>query len=1099
MTTTRILGKRALPAAVILSGILIAASIWVAEAFLHVYAFKDGTVLEQVISPGTRDMLRRSLAGALVILFSISTALVLQALRRAESKLRKSEAIHAALVKHARDGIVLVQDGKFIFANEATEEISGYPVGDIIGKSFVSVLAPESRDLVAERYRLRMAGADVPNRYQVKIRCKDGKIKVAELSASVVDWGGKPADLVIVRDMTDRNEVERVLQENERKYRLLFDGIPNPVFVFDAETHRFLDCNKAVLRVYGYTKEEILSMTPFDLHPPEDIPSVERNIPCCNLDRPFRYTHLAKNGERMKVEIYTNEVDYRGRSAWMSIVRDVTEQVRAQEEILKLKEFNDELIQNTLEGISVVNADGLFSFVNPGMARTLGYAPEELIGKPWTVVIPPDQQPTVEAADERRKRGETDRYELEMVSKDGTRIPVLVSGSPHFEDGRFAGTMGVFTDVTRIKKAQAALRESEDKFKMLAEHSPSMIFINQRGRIVYANRMCEEVMGYAREELYSPEFDFRTLVADESREMVERNFKSHSAGDEVAPYEYTLVTKTGRKLDAVLTTALIPYGGDDAILGTVTDVTELKRAHRELAAEKEQLAVTLRSIGDGVITTDMGGRIVLLNKMAEKLTGWEQSEARGRLLSEVFKLIDGKTKQPLEDPLRSIIDDGSMIELTERTTLVRRDGSERLVADSGAPIFGSDSEIVGAVLVFRDVTEKVKLEEEIRRTRRLESIGTLAGGIAHDFNNLLTAVLGNISLAKMFTSPGEKLFDRLTLAERATSRARDLTQQLLTFSKGGKPIVKTLSLVPIIRDSADFGLRGSNVKAEVSLAENLLPVKADEGQIGQVISNLVINASQAMPEGGVIRIRAANREVARGSNLPLEPGNYVEVTVEDTGVGIPKQHLSRIFDPYFTTKQEGSGLGLATAHSIITKHGGYIAVESTIGQGTKFTFYVPASDESPPTEHDSPAARQNGLRGGMALVMDDDETVRGVLGDMLEYFGYEAEFAGDGTEAVKAYSEAFSAGRGFDVVIMDLTIPGGMGGKETIRKLIEIDPEVRAIVSSGYSNDPVMAEYEQHGFKACVAKPYRVDELETVLKSIEQETSRRTVESGSEA
>lgn len=371
-------------------------------------------------------------------------------------------------------------------------------------------------------------------------------------------------------------------------------------------------------------------------------------------------------------------------------------------------------------------------------------------------------------------------------------------------------------------------------------------------------------------------------------------------------------------------------------------------------------------------------------------------------------------------------------------------------------------------------------EQERERSEKLESISTLAGGIAHDFNNLLTGIMGNISLAMRHAEPKSAIMDRLMEAERASERARDLTQQLLTFSREGTPKNKTISIAVLIENTATFILRGSNVKPRFSLPDELWAIKADEGQINQVITNLVLNADQAMPEGGVIEISAENAVIKQVTSLTLEPGNYIDITMEDHGIGITKHRLGRIFDPYFTTKQKGSGLGLATAYSIVKNHGGCITVESTPNAGTTFHVYLPASKKS--VRKKSALADQLPLSGkGSVLIMDDEEMIRDMLKKSLEIAGYEAESVTHGEEAIERYVNAMDKGKPFVAVIMDLTIPGGMGGKEAVARLLQIDPEAKVIVSSGYSNNPIVSDYRDYGFKACINKPYSVRQLEKTL------------------
>jgi PAS domain S-box-containing protein len=383
-------------------------------------------------------------------------------------------------------------------------------------------------------------------------------------------------------------------------------------------------------------------------------------------------------------------------------------------------------------------------------------------------------------------------------------------------------------------------------------------------------------------------------------------------------------------------------------------------------------------------------------------------------------------------------------------------------------------------ILASDITNRKKMEENLLRSQKLESVGILAGGLAHDFNNLLTAILGNISLAKLDLRPGDGPHARLEAAEKATSRAQRITQQLLTFSRGGAPLKKPLSVKKLLEDSAGFALRGSMSRCVCKLPDDLWTIEADEGQLGQAIHNLITNADQAMPEGGDITVLGENVSIADENPLGLKSGKYVKIAVSDQGRGIPAEHLQKIFDPYFTTKHKGSGLGLATCYSIIKQHEGHIAVESAPGSGASFLLYLPASHAK-----DSPGPRRTQPRaGGRVLIMDDEAMVRDVVGRILSTMGLEVESAGDGAETIALFEKAKNEGRPFDVVIMDLTIPGGMGGKEAITKLRELDPNVKAIVSSGYSHDPVMARFREYGFSGAVSKPYSIKLLCDTVKSV---------------
>ena len=532
------------------------------------------------------------------------------------------------------------------------------------------------------------------------------------------------------------------------------------------------------------------------------------------------------------------------------------------------------------------------------------------------------------------------------------------------------------------------------------------------------------------------------------------------------------------------------YGEEEkSILAFVSEqvamVIERKQAEEALAEEKERLAVTLRSIGDGVITTYTDGSIMLLNRAAEDLTGWQEAQAVGKPLTEVFRILDAKTRKAADNPVEKVVCGACVHTIGEHTLLVKRDGSERLISDSAAPIRDRESKIIGVVLVFRDITEKQKHEDERSRTQKIESLGILAGGIAHDFNNILTAILGNIALVKMSLKPEDKQYERLNESEKAALRARDLTQELLTFSKGGEPIRRTTAISDLIREATQFALRGSNVTYNILMAENLWPVSIDEGQIRRAIHNIVTNADQAMLGGGSIEIVVENVLAENEKVKTLPPGKFVKITITDHGIGIPPENLPKIFDPYFTTKTIASGLGLATAYSVLKKHHGHIHATSKVGAGSSFSVYLPVSEGPVEAVAAHPEfAPVLGRERKKILLMDDEEIIIDVAGEMLNLLGYDLAVARDGVEALALYTEALEAGQPFAAIIMDLTIPGGMGGRETIKKILEIHPQAKAIVSSGYSNDPVMANYRQYGFLGIMHKPYRIEVLNKILEDV---------------
>jgi len=507
----------------------------------------------------------------------------------------------------------------------------------------------------------------------------------------------------------------------------------------------------------------------------------------------------------------------------------------------------------------------------------------------------------------------------------------------------------------------------------------------------------------------------------------------------------------------------------ESSLNVFTDILGRKEAEKALMKSERRYRRLVESSPESIFILS-ANNLTFANNAGMRLLGAEGlNEINGKPLQDIIH----------PDDYDSVIDSiTKMQEVNHETPLMERrfkrvDGSVVDVEMVAIPFTFPDKS--GVQIVALDISERKKIEVELLRVERIESIGLLAGGIAHDFNNILTGILGNIDLAKAFTAPEGEAVRFLSNAQQAATRAKELTFKLLTFSKGGEPLRATTLLSEIITDSVNFILSGSNIRFEYRQPDDLWAVDVDVVQFRQVIENLTVNAHQSMPDGGLFTIEAKN---VKGDTVPAvlqKDTKYVKVTINDQGTGISKENLQKIFDPYFTTKDTGSGLGLATSYSIIKKHGGLITVESEPGHGTTFLIYIPATDKTPQVKSEIEEPPKAGK--GRILIMDDEEIVREVAIEMLYNLGFEVLAVQEGQAAIDVYKAALESDEPFAAVIMDLTVPGGMGGEKAIAKLLEIDPDVKAIVSTGYSNNPVVANYANHGFKGFISKPFSLSEL----------------------
>ena len=1024
-------------------------------------------------------------------------------------------------IEHAADGICVwhaIETFPFIrfsFWNQRMVVLTGYRLEEINRHGWYQSVYPDPELRARAQARMAAMRENVDRQAEEwEITRADGEKRRLRISTSVLKHGGDiPHVLAIMHDVTAQHRAEalfrkaqqdlqqelarksasladanRALKYSDNRYRALFERASDALFI-ENDRDQILDVNPKACELLGYERDELLAMTVPDIQAPEcrgEKGQVLRTELSTHRGKPFEAVDLHKDGSRIPVEVTNNRIDDQG--LVLSIVRDIRERKAVEQ---ARREAYDIIAKSPVAAFLWRNAeDWPVEYVTPNVDRIFGHTAEDFLESRvvYRTVVHRDDLDRV-AREVATYSREADRLAFthepyRIVTRGGT---VRWVSDHTFIRRDLKGTVthyqGIVMDITDRIQAEQAVRESEAKFSLAFQLSPDPFMITrmQDGQIVDVNDSFLLASGYAREEVIG-----RSSVEDinlwddplERERYIEALFKDGTA----RRMECRFRKKNGAVRLGSICGQVVEIAGERCILGTMRDITEERQAADRLAAEKERLTVTLRSIGDAVITTDRDGRIALINPVAEELTGWGEDEAVGKSLMEVFRIVDERSRRPCANPAEQVLASGQIVGLAKHTLLIARDGREYSIADSGAPIFDREDHIVGVVLVFRDITERQRIDKEMLKMEKLQSLGVLAGGIAHDFNNFLTGIIGNLSLAKLDTQTTDPVARTLDEMEKAAVRAKDLTQQLLTFSKGGDPVRHATRIADLVREASQFALRGSNVRCDLQIAEDLWPSEVDEGQIVQVLHNLMINADQAMPDGGVVKITGVNVSLPSDNPYALAPGDFLQLTIRDQGLGIKPEHLKKVFDPYFTTKQKGSGLGLAVAYSIVAKHDGQLTVDSKLGEGTAFTILLPAADNAAVTAH--PERNHPVAGNGRILVMDDEDFIRNLVARMLPRMGYTVALAADGRTAVAMYREALEAGQAFDAVILDLTVPGGMGGKDTVRALQAIDPDVRALVSSGYSNDPVMASYLDYGFCGAVQKPYLIQELGNLLNKI---------------
>lgn len=743
------------------------------------------------------------------------------------------------------------------------------------------------------------------------------------------------------------------------------------------------------------------------------------------------------------------------------------------------------LLESAVEGVVVAEVDTKrVRYANAAACTLFGHTKEEFLALTVLDIHPAENAPLVVETFERQARGEFSLARaIPCRRRDGTVFQADINTSKVTVDG-LECNVGFFTDVTERVRAEAERDAARADWKVIFDAIPHpTVIMDAEHTVLAANQRFATLLGQ----------DPATVQGMKCWEI----FHSPTAAAPPAgcPFEKLLSSQTIETTDMEMevfggwyivscTPIYGPNGALEQVIHIAIDITERKRIEEALAqtaAEHRDLSATLETVFDSIPdilgVQDLQHGILRYNRAGYEYLQKTPDEVRGK---RCFELI-GNDK-PCE-PCAT-----SEVYRTRQPARIERHFEElkRWIEIRAYPVLDGEGRLVRIIEHLRDITDlkqaeaaRIRYAQQLQQAQRLESLGILAGGIAHDFNNLLGGMYGFVDIARL-KSEAPRIRGYLDSALTTMDRARGLTQQLLTFAKGGMPQRETGRLNTFLRETTEFALSGANVSARFELPDDLWPSDYDPNQLGQVVENLVINAVQAMPAGGTITVAAANLSLKDGAHQLLPGGRYVRLSFQDTGVGIPENIQDRLFDPFFTTKQTGSGLGLATSHSIVRKHDGCIEVDSVPGTGSTFHILLPASAK--PVGEAAPATEAAGSGSGTIVVMDDEETMRLTLIEALGHAGYAVKTAADGEAAVELVAAAGAAGEALTAAILDLTVPGGMGGREAAEAIRRLAPDLPLFVISGYAEDPVLHDPQAHGFTGSLRKPFRNEELYALLQ-----------------
>lgn len=1020
--------------------------------------------------------------------------------KRAEELVRKSEETYRNLFHNAQVGLfrTRIEDGKVLECNDRLAEMFRYPSRDEMIKDYITTGNYVDPDARARMLKILEEKGEVRG-FETAFYRKDKTPIWVRFSAKIYPKYGWIEG--VLEDIDEIVKAQRSLRESEERHRMISELVSDYIYIAeinDNGTPAIKWYTEDIVKLTGKNLDELAGLGTgwATLVVDEDrgifndmyariMEERESAIAEYRINTPDGKTHWIRDYARPLVDKENNRV-----AAIYGAMQDITRRKQYEEELRQSRERVKAFIDSVDDMAYFQGLDGKLSLLNDAVARITGYSIQEFMDDPqlWKGIIHPDDVAEAKAFFDQHPEGIDfhETYYRLKPKEGGWRWIQSRMYAAHDREGNRIGYYCIDRDITEQRQAERDLAKSEATLKSVFRSAPIGIGMVTNRIIGWINEQITDMTGYTQAELQGE--SARILYpSEEEYERVGRvkhaDIRERGIGSIITKWQ----RKDGEVIDILLSSASIdPSNMAAGLVFTAMDITDRKRAEEALAAEKERLDVTLRSIGDAVIATDTNGKIVIFNKIAEELTGWSYEEALGQPLTEIFNIINEKTREKCENPIDKVMETNSIVGLANHTVLIARDGTERVIEDSGAPIRNRYGNVIGVVLVFRDVTEAKRLQEFASRAQRLETAGRIAGQVAHDFNNLLAPLTAYPDLVRMELPREHPALKYLDDIERSAEQIAEINQQLLTLGRRGHYNQEPLNLNSIVAQVLNqIKPLPETLNVSVDLNDSVMAIRGGASQIHRLLLNLINNAREAMSDIGSLYIKTENFyvEALSGKYGRVPQGEYVKLQIADTGIGMSDDVKAKIFDPFFTTKssdkRRGSGLGLSVVHAVMEDHNGFIDCESEPGEGTAFYLYFPITREQ------VKPAPQDEIFGGTEkiLVVDDDPLQLEVCVKLLENLGYRAHAVGSGEEAIEYIKENPQ-----DLIILDMIMPTGIDGTETYRRILEIYPGQKAILVSGYAQSERVEEALSLGAGEYIKKPLSI---RVIAHAVRRELDRK--------